>query len=71
MTEGPIVPAAADSSLEPPLVEIGITLAGIALLPGLVLANPELRQAFQADLLGDSAEVPVISGIPRCRVPPC
>jgi uncharacterized membrane protein YdjX (TVP38/TMEM64 family) len=48
---------AEDSGWSPPLVEIGITLAGIALLAGLVLAIPELRQAFEAAIRGDSAEV--------------
>jgi uncharacterized membrane protein YdjX (TVP38/TMEM64 family) len=41
----------------PPFLEIGITLAGIALLAGLVLAVPDLRDAFQAAVRGDSAEV--------------
>jgi uncharacterized membrane protein YdjX (TVP38/TMEM64 family) len=50
-------PPAEDSGWTPPLVEIGITLAGIALLAGLVLAIPELRQAFEAAIRGDSAEV--------------
>jgi uncharacterized membrane protein YdjX (TVP38/TMEM64 family) len=50
-------PPAEDSGWRPPLVEIGITLAGIVLLAGLVLAIPELRQAFEAALRGDSAEV--------------
>jgi uncharacterized membrane protein YdjX (TVP38/TMEM64 family) len=36
---------------------IGVTLAGIAVLAGLVLAVPELRHAFEAALNGDSAEV--------------
>jgi uncharacterized membrane protein YdjX (TVP38/TMEM64 family) len=46
-----------ESGWRPPLAEIGITLAGIALLAGLVLAIPELRHAFEAALRGDSAEV--------------
>jgi uncharacterized membrane protein YdjX (TVP38/TMEM64 family) len=50
-------PPAEGSGWRPPLVEIGITLAGIALLAGLVLAIPELRHAFEAALRGDSAEV--------------
>jgi uncharacterized membrane protein YdjX (TVP38/TMEM64 family) len=40
-----------------PLLEIGITLAGIALLAGLVLAVPALRDAFSAAIQGDHAEV--------------
>jgi uncharacterized membrane protein YdjX (TVP38/TMEM64 family) len=40
-----------------PLLEIGITLAGIALLAGLVLAVPALRDAFSAAIQGDTAEV--------------
>jgi uncharacterized membrane protein YdjX (TVP38/TMEM64 family) len=46
-----------ESGWRPPLAEIGITLAGIALLAGLVLAVPDLRDAFQAAVRGDSAEV--------------
>lgn len=57
MSEGSPGPPAEDSGWRPPLVEIGITLAGIALLAGLVLAIPELRQAFEAAIRGDSAEV--------------
>jgi uncharacterized membrane protein YdjX (TVP38/TMEM64 family) len=41
----------------PPLVEIAITLAGIAILAGLVLAVPALRDAFGAAVRGDSDEV--------------
>jgi len=40
-----------------PLAEIGITLAGVALLAGLVLAVPALRDAFSAAIHGDQAEV--------------
>jgi uncharacterized membrane protein YdjX (TVP38/TMEM64 family) len=40
-----------------PLAEIGVTLAGIALLACLVLAVPALREAFSAAIQGDSAEV--------------
>lgn len=40
-----------------PLVEIAITLAGIAILAGLVLAIPPLRDAFDAAIHGDSDEV--------------
>jgi len=50
-------PAAEDFGWRPPLLEIGITLAGIALLGLLVLAIPELRSAFEAALRGDSAAV--------------
>jgi uncharacterized membrane protein YdjX (TVP38/TMEM64 family) len=46
-----------ESGWRPPLAEIGITLAGLALLAGLVLAVPDLRDAFQAAVRGDSAEV--------------
>jgi uncharacterized membrane protein YdjX (TVP38/TMEM64 family) len=57
VSEGSPGPPVEDSGWRPPLLEIGITLAGIALLAGLVLAIPELRQAFEAALGGDSAEV--------------
>lgn len=40
-----------------PLVEIGITLAGIALLAALVVAVEPLREAVGAALHGDNAEV--------------
>jgi uncharacterized membrane protein YdjX (TVP38/TMEM64 family) len=40
-----------------PLAEIGITLAGIALLALVVLAVPPLRDAAAAAIQGDSAEV--------------
>lgn len=40
-----------------PLLEIGITLAGIALLGLLVAAVPALRDAFSAAIQGDHAEV--------------
>jgi uncharacterized membrane protein YdjX (TVP38/TMEM64 family) len=40
-----------------PLAEIGLTLAGIALLGALVLAVPALRDAFSAAIQGDQAEV--------------
>jgi uncharacterized membrane protein YdjX (TVP38/TMEM64 family) len=40
-----------------PLAEIGITLAGIALLACLVLAIPALREAFSAAIQGDNQEV--------------
>lgn len=45
------------SAWRPPLLEIGITLAGTALLAALVLAVPDLRHAVQAAVSGDSAEV--------------
>jgi uncharacterized membrane protein YdjX (TVP38/TMEM64 family) len=57
VSEGSPGRSAEDSGWTPPLVEIGITLAGIVLLAGLVLAIPELRHAFEAALRGDSAEV--------------
>jgi uncharacterized membrane protein YdjX (TVP38/TMEM64 family) len=40
-----------------PLAEIGITLAGVALLACLVLAVPALREAFSAAIQGDHTEV--------------
>jgi uncharacterized membrane protein YdjX (TVP38/TMEM64 family) len=40
-----------------PLAEIGLTLAGIALMTALVLAVPALREAFSAAIQGDHAEV--------------
>jgi uncharacterized membrane protein YdjX (TVP38/TMEM64 family) len=42
---------------QPPWLEIGLTLVGIALLAALVLGIPSLRHAFEAALQGDSAEV--------------
>jgi uncharacterized membrane protein YdjX (TVP38/TMEM64 family) len=57
VSEGSPGAPAEDPGWRPPLIEIGITLAGIALLAGLVLAIPELRQAFEAAIRGDSAEV--------------
>lgn len=41
----------------PPLIEIAITLAGLALLGGLVLAIPDLRHAVGAAIAGDTATV--------------
>jgi uncharacterized membrane protein YdjX (TVP38/TMEM64 family) len=41
----------------PPLLEIGITLAGIALLAGLVFAVPALHDAAVAAIHGDTDEV--------------
>jgi uncharacterized membrane protein YdjX (TVP38/TMEM64 family) len=46
-----------DSGWRPPFAEIGVTVAGIAVLAGLVLAVPPLRDAFEAAIRGDSAEV--------------
>jgi uncharacterized membrane protein YdjX (TVP38/TMEM64 family) len=40
-----------------PLAEIGVTLAGVAMLAGLVVAVPALRDAFSAAIQGDHAEV--------------
>jgi uncharacterized membrane protein YdjX (TVP38/TMEM64 family) len=40
-----------------PLVEIGVTLAGVTLLAALVLAVPALREACAAAIQGDHAEV--------------
>lgn len=57
MSDGSPGPPAGDSGWSPPLVEIGITLAGIALLAAMVLVIPELRHAFEAAIRGDSAEV--------------
>jgi uncharacterized membrane protein YdjX (TVP38/TMEM64 family) len=41
----------------PPLAEIGITLAGVALLAGLVLAIPELHEAALAAVHGETDKV--------------
>jgi len=41
----------------PPLPEIGITLAGVALLAGLVLAIPELHEAALAAIHGETDKV--------------
>jgi uncharacterized membrane protein YdjX (TVP38/TMEM64 family) len=41
----------------PPLAEIGITLAGVALLAGLVLAVPELHEAALAAIHGETDKV--------------
>ncbi len=57
MSSSPGGPPVEDSGWRPPLIEIGITVAGIALLAGLVLAIPELRAAFDAAIAGDSAKV--------------
>jgi uncharacterized membrane protein YdjX (TVP38/TMEM64 family) len=45
------------SGWRPPVVEIGITLAGIAVLAALVLAVPALREAFDAAIRGETDEV--------------
>ncbi len=57
MNNGPGGRPAEEARWRPPLAEIGVTLAGIALLAVLVLAVPDLRDAFQAAVRGDSAEV--------------
>src|SRR4029077_17365565 len=41
----------------PSLVAVAVTLGGIGLLAVLVLAIPELRDAFEAAVRGDTAEV--------------
>jgi uncharacterized membrane protein YdjX (TVP38/TMEM64 family) len=41
----------------PSLAAVAVTLGGIALLALLVLAIPELREAFEAAVRGDTAEV--------------
>jgi uncharacterized membrane protein YdjX (TVP38/TMEM64 family) len=46
-----------DPGWRPPYLEIGVTLAGIAVLGLLVLAVPDLREAVEAALRGDSGEV--------------
>jgi uncharacterized membrane protein YdjX (TVP38/TMEM64 family) len=46
-----------DSTPRPSLLAVGVTLAGIALLAGLVLLIPPLRDAFEAAVRGDTAEV--------------
>jgi uncharacterized membrane protein YdjX (TVP38/TMEM64 family) len=51
--------AAVEDKAKPrvPLAEIGVTLAGIALLALVVLAVPPLREAAAAAIRGDSAKV--------------
>jgi len=44
-------------SPKPSLAAVAVTLGGIAVLAGLVLAIPELREAFEAAVRGDTAEV--------------
>jgi uncharacterized membrane protein YdjX (TVP38/TMEM64 family) len=41
----------------PPLLEVGITLAGVALLAGLVFAVPALHEAAVATIHGDTEKV--------------
>jgi len=41
----------------PSLVAVAVTLAGLALMAAMVLAIPELRNAFDAAVRGDTAEV--------------
>ncbi len=43
-----------DQRPRPPLVEIGITVGGLVLLAGLVIAVPELHRAFDAAIAGDT-----------------
>jgi uncharacterized membrane protein YdjX (TVP38/TMEM64 family) len=57
VSDGPGRAAPEESGWRPPLAEIAITLAGVALLAGMVLAIPELRHAFGAAIRGDTAEV--------------
>jgi uncharacterized membrane protein YdjX (TVP38/TMEM64 family) len=45
------------ASPRPSFVAVATTLAGIALLAGLVLAIPDLRDAFEAAVRGDTAGV--------------
>ncbi len=44
-------------SPKPSLLAIAVTLGGIALMAAMVLAIPELRDAFEAAVRGDTAEV--------------
>jgi uncharacterized membrane protein YdjX (TVP38/TMEM64 family) len=44
-------------SPKPSLAAVAVTLAGLVLLAALVLAIPELRDAFEAAVRGDTAEV--------------
>jgi uncharacterized membrane protein YdjX (TVP38/TMEM64 family) len=44
-------------SPKPSLAAVAVTLGGIAVLAVLVLAIPELREAFEAAVRGDTAEV--------------
>jgi uncharacterized membrane protein YdjX (TVP38/TMEM64 family) len=58
----PLRPRGPAAKLKPrrrplPLAEIGITLAGIALLAGLVVAVPALREAVSAAIQGNHDEV--------------
>lgn len=45
------------SATRPPLLAIGVTFTGLALLAALVLIVPELQRAFEAVLEGNSAAV--------------
>jgi uncharacterized membrane protein YdjX (TVP38/TMEM64 family) len=56
-TEGSGVPASPHPPPRPPLLEIAITLAGIAILAGLVFVVPPLHDAVAAAIRGDTAEV--------------
>jgi uncharacterized membrane protein YdjX (TVP38/TMEM64 family) len=51
-----MLPPAVDSP-KPSFAAIAVTLAGIGLLAVMVLAIPELRDAFEAAVRGDTAEV--------------
>jgi uncharacterized membrane protein YdjX (TVP38/TMEM64 family) len=51
-----MLPPTVDSP-RPSLAAVAVTLAGIALLAVMVLAIPELRDAFEAAVRGDTAEV--------------
>ncbi|MDX6603239.1 MAG: hypothetical protein QOF13_2441 [Solirubrobacterales bacterium] len=59
MTAGAGTPASPSACVDsrPPLAEIGITLAGVALLAGLVLAIPALHDAAVAAIHGDAETV--------------
>jgi uncharacterized membrane protein YdjX (TVP38/TMEM64 family) len=57
VSDGPGGALPEEPGWRPPLAEIGITIAGVALLAAMVLAIPELRHAFGAAIRGDTAEV--------------
>lgn len=59
MTAAAVTPASPSACVDsrPPLIEIGITLAGVALLAGLVFAVPALHDAAVAAIHGDTEEV--------------
>ncbi|HEY7456314.1 MAG TPA: VTT domain-containing protein [Solirubrobacterales bacterium] len=44
-------------SPRPSLIAVAVTLGGLALLAGLILAIPDLRDAFEAAVRGDTAAV--------------